>query len=203
MISIPAGLELVLASGSPRRRELLESVGLRFESRPADIDESVRPSESPLEYVRRLCLEKARTVLRPGEIVIGADTTVDVDGEIFEKPTDDADTRRMLRAMSGRTHVVHTGVCVIGPNASTIEITSTVASTVTSTVVCTGVTFVELTEGMIDWYIETGEATDKAGAYGIQGAAGAFVARVEGSVTNVIGLPLAETLAMLRTVLGA
>ena len=109
-----AGTRLVLASGSPRRAELLRSVGLEFDVRPADIDESVRPGESPTAYVARLSVEKAAAVdaAGPATIVVAADTTVEVDGEILGKPVDDDDARRMLRLLSGRTHLVHTGVTV-------------------------------------------------------------------------------------------
>ena len=181
---------LVLASGSPRRRELLAGVGLGFEVRPADLDEVRRPGEVPVDYVRRLSADKAAAVAAPGEIVIAADTTVELDGIVLEKPADDADARRMLRALSGRTHHAHTGVTLrVDARAETIVVT-------------TAVTFVALTDAAIDWYVATGHAADKAGAYGIQGAAGAFVERVEGSVTNVIGLPLAETLDLLVRIAG-
>jgi septum formation protein len=184
---------LVLASASPRRSELLQSVGLDFDVLPADIDESVRAGESPSEYVARLSREKAAAIAaridREG-IIVAADTTVDVDGQILEKPIDDDDARRMLQLLSDRTHLVHTGVSVTGFREARARGTETV-------VVETAVRFVELTEQAIDWYLSTGEHLGKAGAYGIQGAAAAFVERVEGSVTNVIGLPLAETLALL------
>lgn len=186
VIEIPDGLKLVLASASPRRRELLAGAGLEFEVRPADIDETPHPAESPAAYVRRLSIEKSAAVARAGELVIAADTTVAIDGSILEKPVDVGDAARMLRLLSGRSHHAHTGVTVAGHDA------------LETTVVTTSVTFVDLTDEMIGWYVGTGEASDKAGAYGIQGAAAAFVRRVDGSVTNVIGLPLAETLQMLR-----
>lgn len=183
-----ASRRLVLASASPRRAELLRSVGLTFDVVPADIDESVAPGEAPADYVVRLSREKAAATadgVDDDAVVVGADTTVDVDGEILEKPADEADARRMLRLLSGRTHTVHTGVTVVSPAGGT------------SMVVGTAVTFVELSDAAIEWYLATGEHNDKAGAYAIQGAAAAFVERVDGSVTNVIGLPLAETLALL------
>jgi nucleoside triphosphate pyrophosphatase len=189
MIELPDGVELVLASASPRRRELLAGAGLDFAVVPADIDETPLPGERPADYVARLSAQKAQAVAQPGQIVIAADTTVEVDGAILEKPVDRADARRMLRLLSGRAHRCHTGVSVRSALAG--------EPTLATQVVTTEVVFVELTDVMIDWYLDTGEADDKAGAYGIQGAAGAFVERVEGSVTNVIGLPLAETLAML------
>ena len=188
MITFHHGVSLVLGSASPRRRELLERAGLQFVVRPADIDETPHEYETPSEYVRRLSLEKSATVIGANEIVVAADTTVEVDGRVLEKPVDDADAAAMLRMLSDRDHHVHTGVSIRSD------------SIIQSFVVTTTVTFVELTSQMIEWYVRTGEAHDKAGAYGIQGAAAAFVERVEGSVTNVIGLPMAETLAMLRVV---
>lgn len=190
MISIPDGVELVLASGSPRRRELLAGAGLDFVVVPADLDETPRDDEDPVDYVRRLSAEKADAVATHDQIVIAADTTVEVDGAILEKPVDRNDAARMLRLLSGRAHRCHTGVTVLTNDCGIVV--------VDTKVVTTEVVFVELTHSMIEWYLQTGEADDKAGAYGIQGAAGAFVERVDGSVTNVIGLPLAETLAMLR-----
>ena len=160
---------------------------------PADIDESQRVGEPPWDYVARLSREKAVTIARRFDdavIVVAADTTVDIDGVILEKPLDDDDARRMLGLLSGRTHLVHTGVTVLGPPRDGEDRSRTI-------VVETAVTFVELSDRAIDWYLSTGEHRGKAGAYGIQGAAGAFVERIDGSVSNVIGLPLAETLALL------
>jgi septum formation protein len=193
MIDLPH--PLVLASGSPRRRELLTAAGLRFTVRSTDIDETPLPDESPTTYVRRLSIEKAAAstgspLAGSAEVVVAADTTVEVRGEILEKPIDPDDACRMLRLLSGREHLVHTGVTVSVPQLGALR-----SSTI---VVTTKVTFADLDDESIDWYLETGEAMDKAGAYGIQGAAAAFVERIDGSVTNVIGLPLAETLALLR-----
>lgn len=186
---------MVLASASPRRAELLRSVGLDFDIVPADIDESLRPGESPSTYVARLSAEKARVVagqVGPDVLVVAADTTVDVDGQILEKPLDEADACRMLGLLSGRTHFVHTGVTVVSPGpGSGVPRVATI-------VVETAVEFVELTPATLEWYVGTGEPFDKAGAYAIQGAGGALVRRVDGSVTNVIGLPLAETLELVR-----
>jgi len=187
MIDLPSGVRLILASASPRRAQLLTSAGLTFEVIPADIDESTRPGEDPSVYVARLSSEKAAKVaasLEPGVIVIAADTTVDVDGVILEKPVDDDDGRRMLGLLSGRTHLVHTGVTVMAGGTDTL-------------VVETVVEFVDLTREMIEWYVGTRDWDGKAGGYGIQGAAAGFVRRIDGSVTNVIGLPLAETLRVL------
>ncbi len=199
MLVLPSDRSLVLASGSPRRRELLKSAGLTFAVRAANIDETPLPGESPTSYVRRLSFEKAAAAMESplagrGDVVIAADTTVEVRGRILEKPVDDDDARRMLRSLSGRSHHVHTGV--------TVSIADHGARRSTTIVVSTDVVFDDLTDEVIDWYVATGEADDKAGAYGIQGAAAAFVERIDGSVTNVIGLPLAETLATLRSALG-
>ena len=184
---------LVLASASPRRQDLLRGIGLDFTIVPADVDESLHPHEQPIEYVERVARDKAMAVVgklgmgAAGEVVVlAADTTVDVDGEVLAKPEDDDDARRMLRLMSGRTHRVHTAVVawrILGVQTATVT---------------TDVTFVDLDDATIDWYLATGEHRDKAGAYGMQGAAGALVERVDGSPTNVIGLPLAETVAMLK-----
>jgi septum formation protein len=173
---------LVLASGSPRRAQLLGHLGVAFEVRPADLDESVLPGEEARAYVERLARAKAAAVAGGGELVIAADTTVEVDGTILGKPVDRADATRMLRLLSGRTHRVHTGVAVADR----------------SIVVTTEVRFVDLTEGEIAWYVGSGEPLDKAGAYAIQGAGGAFVAGIDGSASNVVGLPLAELVDLLR-----
>jgi len=148
-----------------------------------------------MDYVRRLSDEKAGAVARPGELVVAADTTVTIDGEILAKPLDDDDARRMLRLLSARVHNVYTGVTVltIGQGES-----QTAART---QVVNTAVTFVELGDETLDWYISTGEPFGKAGGYAIQGAGGSLVKQLDGSVTNVIGLPLAETLDMIRLAL--
>ncbi|MCH9837482.1 Maf family protein [bacterium] len=188
MIGLRHGVSLVLGSASPRRQELLARADIEFHVRPAEIDETPRDYEKPTEYVRRLSLEKSAAVIQGKEIVIAADTTVEVDGRLLEKPVDDVDAVAMLRMLSDRAHQVHTGVSIRSD------------SVVRSFVVSTTVVFVELTSQTIEWYVGTGEASDKAGAYGIQGAAAAFVERVDGSVTNVIGLPMAETLATLRVV---
>jgi septum formation protein len=179
----------VLASGSPRRRELLALLGLPFEVVPADVDESVRPGETPVELVRRLALAKADAVAVSDSVrdivVLAADTTVEVAGEILGKPTDDDDARRMLRSLSARTHLVHTAVAV-RRNGRTVQ-----------DVVTTAVSMTPLTEAVIEWYLATGEPMDKAGAYAIQGTGGAFVAAIEGSASNVVGLPLATVVDLL------
>lgn len=177
---------LVLASQSPRRRELLEQLGLAPEVRPARTDESVLPGEAPRDYVLRVAREKARAVA--GDVVLAADTAVVLRGEVLGKPGDAEDARRMLRALSGTAHEVLTGVCVRRA-AVRLELAQVVA---------TAVRFAPLAPAAIEWYVRTGEPLDKAGAYAIQGAGGAFVLGVDGSVSNVVGLPLAETAELLR-----
>jgi len=185
-------MRLVLASRSPRRRELLASVGLHAEIRPADTDESVRAGEGADGYVRRVAREKARAVPAwAGELVLSADTAVVLGSEILGKPRDEADARRMLRALSGRTHVVATGVHGLAPG---VEGSAPREETL---VVSSAVRLVTLSEERIAWYVSTGEPFDKAGAYAVQGAGGSLVRGVAGSVSNVVGLPLAETLTLL------
>jgi septum formation protein len=188
---------LILASASPRRRELLTQAGFSFTVKAADIDESVLPGEDPEAYVTRLAREKAQAVFRlegrvtsdegrgDDVVVLGADTTVVLDGEILGKPVDKADAARMLRALSGRTHRVITGVAVVTGRG--VEVAAEV----------TEVRFCELSDTEIAAYVETGEPMDKAGAYGIQGRAGKWIPRIEGCYFNVVGLPLARVATML------
>lgn len=180
---------LVLASASPRRAQLLRSIGLDPVVRPVDVDESVRAGEAPPDYVERLARQKATTDARAGELVIGADTTVVLDDAIIGKPHDADDARRMLRTLSGRTHTVYTGVAV----ATTDRVVTAIERT--------DVTFAALTADLIDRYVSTGEPLDKAGAYGMQDGAGLFVTRIDGSPSNVIGLPL-HVLPLLGVPLG-
>jgi len=183
---------LVLASASPRRRELLTRLGLTFEITPADLVETQAPGEAPEAYVTRLAREKAGAIAaRLGTreaAVLGADTTVVLDGAVLNKPADLAESERMLRALSGREHVVHTGVAVLlvpEPRAETV-------------CVSTRVRFRALSDATIRGYVATREGLDKAGAYGIQDLGAALVERVEGSYTNVVGLPAAETITLLE-----
>jgi len=179
---------VVLASRSPRRVELLKQIVADFTVLPADIDESPHSHEDPVSYVKRLALEKARAVYmvsNPHAIVIGADTTVDLDGHIFGQPVDDDDARRMLRRLSGTTHQVHTGVAVVSIAGEEVEVVSS------------SVTFLEIQPEMLEWYIGTGESAGKAGSYAIQGHGSALVASSAGSMTNIIGLPLEETARLL------
>ena len=170
----------MLASSSPRRLDLLRSIGVDPEVRPADIDETPLPDEEPAAYVDRLARAKAQAVARPGEVVVAADTTVVIDGRIIGKPAGRTEALDTLRTLSGRTHTVYTGVAVVSP-------AGTSGVTVTSEV-----TFVKISEDVLDWYAGTPEPYDKAGAYGLQAAGAMLVASVQGSVSNVLGLPLAE-----------
>ena len=179
---------LILASRSPRRSELLTAAGISFDVLAADIDETPHPNEAPDAYVERLAIEKARAVLalRPGARVLGADTTVTIDGEILGKPVDEADAFRMLRLLNGRPHDVHTGVALVS------------ATGVRSAVATTRVWFDTMTDEDISWYVATGEPVDRAGAYAIQGFASRFIPRIDGSYSNVVGLPVALVSSILK-----
>ena len=179
---------LILASASPRRAELLKAAGIEYTVRAADVDETLLPGESPADYVLRLSIDKAQAVARPEELVLGADTTVVIDLEIAAKPADEADARRMLRALSGRWHEVLTGVTLLRDDFILSEVDTT------------RVKFVEMSETEIDWYVITGEPMDKAGAYGIQGFASRFVERIDGNYSNVVGLPVELVYRMLKEV---
>ncbi len=191
---------LVLASGSPRRRELLTQAGYRFEVRPAHIAEDPLPGEDPIVYVTRLAREKAEAVFREiggssslgnvpdGEsplVVLGADTTVTLENAILGKPEDAADAARILRLLSGRTHRVITGVAVVTAERTEVAVEAT------------AVRFLTLSEAEIAAYVATGEPMDKAGAYAIQGRAARWIPRIEGCYFNVMGLPLALVCEML------
>jgi septum formation protein len=182
-------MRVILASASPRRRELLGLLQVPFKVVPAAIDEAVHPGEAPRPYVERVCRQKAEAVerLHPDAAVLAADTSVVIDGEILGKPGHDARLgAEMLRRLGGRTHEVLTAVAVATAGG-------TFAGVFTSRV-----TFRLLSEAEVAWYVGTGEGADKAGGYAVQGHAGAFITAVDGSPTNVIGLPLAETVALLR-----
>jgi septum formation protein len=211
---------LVLASASPRRQELLRNAGIPFTVQPADIDETPLVGESPRDCAERLAREKAFAVFQdqPHHYVLGADTIVVVDDCILGKPRDAEDAARMLRMLSGRTHAVITGVCLVGPVAegqlpvASKTVTHTVPppgstreglvtrnrqlATVLSEI--TEVTMCELSEDEIRDYVATGEPMDKAGAYAIQGIASRWIPRIEGDHSNVVGLPVALVYAMLR-----
>ena len=203
-------VRLILASASPRRVELLRAAGLVFETLVTDIDESIRPGESPERYVRRLAADKSAAALaalnaratsipeqdaapdvtqdcsHPEPVIIGADTTVVVDGRILGKPRDDAEAAEMLRGLSGRRHDVLTGVSV---RRGAFEM---------GRVEITAVYFAVLTADDVAWYVARGEGKDKAGGYAIQGLASRFVTRIEGSYSNVVGLPVACVVELLR-----
>ena len=183
-------LSLILASGSPRRREFFTRMGWTFTVVKPGTEERVHPGETPEQYVRRNAEEKAADALALSGIAdravaVAADTIVVQDGRILEKPKDPADAHRMLRELSGRTHQVMTGLCI------------RTADAMHSRTVVTDVEFKPLTDAEIDAYIRTGEPMDKAGAYAIQGLAAYMIRNVRGSYTNVVGLPLAETVEAL------
>lgn len=184
------GPRLLLASASPRRREMLERVGVVLEIVPADIDETPLPHETPAQYVARVALAKARVVAarQPMACVLAADTTVTLDGEILGKPDDEQHARAMLQRLAGHTHQVLTAFAIVVPGQTICE---TVAS---------DVEMIALATTMIDDYVACGEWRGKAGGYAVQGIGAAMVRQVRGSVTNVIGLPLAEVVAALAKV---
>lgn len=181
-------IEVILASGSPRRRELLTKMGISFEIDVSNADETA--SGSPRDMVAALAERKAREVAgrRQEGLIVAADTLVALDGCALGKPADDADARRMLLSLSGRTHDVYTGVCVLDAKTGRMQVA----------VERTGVRFRSLNDEEIDQYIATGEPRDKAGAYAIQGGAARFVEKYEGSYSNVIGLPVERLEQMLR-----
>jgi septum formation protein len=174
-------MTVLLCSSSPRRQEFLQRLGVRFTVLEAHIDEAQLPSEDPRRYALRMAQEKAARGTGSGNVVLAADTVVVVRGEVLQKPRDRVDARRMLGLLGGTTHLVMTAVCV-PPEAEIVE---------------TRVRFQPLTDAQIAWLAASGDGDDKAGAYALQGLAGAFIESVEGSVSNVVGLPLAETLRML------
>ena len=192
-------MRLVLASASPRRAELLASAGFTFETLAVDADERLRPAEAPPTYVRRLAAEKSARALEvlsgssptvPDLVVLGADTVVVLDGEILGKPRDDEHAHAMLQRLSGQRHDVLTGVSLrtVADEESLVEATS--------------VWFAPLTPAAIAWYVSTGEGRDKAGGYAIQGLASRFIPRIEGSYSNVVGLPVAAVADLLETISG-
>jgi septum formation protein len=182
---------LILASASPRRRELLDAAEVSHTVDPVDVDERVSPGETPEMYAERVARDKAAAGARrhPLAHVLGADTIVVVDDAILGKPQDDADARRMLRLLSGRAHEVLTAVALASPGQKLVV-----------RIERTRVWFAELSERDIDWYLATGEHRDKAGAYAIQGRASRFIPRIEGSYSNVVGLPVATVVEMLKDV---
>jgi len=218
-------MRLILASASPRRAELLRAAGYTFDVVVTDVDESIRPGESPSIYVRRLAADKSAAAqsriaitaglkacttpvgtdavqaspgadvvqaFRPAEtVILGADTTVVVDGEILGKPRDDEDGREMLRRLSGKTHQVMTGVSL---RQGAFEV---------GRVETTSVVFRTMTDEDISWYIASGEGHDKAGGYAIQGLASRFIPSISGSYSNVVGLPVAAVDELMRSLLAS
>ncbi|MEQ1600434.1 MAG: Maf family protein [Methylophilaceae bacterium] len=189
----PVNPKIYLASRSPRRAELLQQIGVNFAVLPSDIDESVLPGEQPQAYVLRLAHAKAQACqyylqasALPQLPILAADTTVSLDGQILGKPETVEEARSMLSQMSGRWHEVHTGLALGTEHGITTALSST------------RVEMAELSEAEISAYIASGEPFDKAGAYGIQGLAGVFIRRIEGSYSGVMGLPIYETAALLK-----
>jgi septum formation protein len=190
---------LVLASASPRRHELLRNAGIAFTACPTDIPEQPQPGESPRTCAERLALEKAQVAWcqHPDKFVLGADTIVVVDDQILGKPRDVADARRMLQLLSGKTHQVITGVCLMGPQMRT-ENAKLRAGFQDARSESTLVTMTKLALADIHSYIASREPMDKAGAYAIQGMASRWISRIEGDYLNVVGLPVALVWKMLR-----
>ena len=186
---------ILLASASPRRSELLRQIGIAHEVRPVALDESAHAGEAPAAYVLRLAEAKARTLWqqlaederRP---VLAADTTVALEGEIFGKPADAAESRAMLQRLAGRTHQVHTAVALVHAKGAAARVSSS------------DVSLRDLTAAELDWYWSTGEPGDKAGGYAVQGRAAIFIRHIAGSYSGVMGLPLFETWELLAPVLG-
>ena len=182
-------MQLILASASPRRSDLLDNAGISFTVEPAHIPEQPLPGEPPLQYAQRLARDKARAVYarHSDDVVLGADTVVVVDEHLLEKPQDATDAARMLSLLSGRAHQVITGVCLVAKGYEKTEAETT------------EVRFSVLSESEIANYVQTGEPMDKAGAYAIQGMASRWVERIDGCYFNVVGLPVPSLYRMLRT----
>jgi len=178
MLELP---KIVLASASPRRAEILRTVGWPFDTLPVNIDESRRNNENAANYVQRLAREKAEAAEQklPGQLIVAADTTVVIDDHILEKPFDQSDARRMLRLLNNRWHQVLTGIAIIDPLSQT-----TIAYEQTE------VKFAAMSDEQIDWYVASGEPMDKAGAYAIQGVGARFIEGIQGDYFNVVGLPV-------------
>ena len=186
-------MRLILASASPRRAELLQKAGFAVETLPVGVEECVRPGERPEDHVRRLAAEKsarAEAIItdrgQAHAVILGADTAVVVDGDILGKPRDDADARAMLGRLSGRSHDVVTGVSLRRNGTEVGRVESS------------RVFFAPLTADELAWYVRSGEGRDKAGAYAAQGLASRFVTRIEGSYSNVVGLPVRAVYELLR-----
>lgn len=185
--------KLILASKSPRRSELLRAVGWPFEAVPADIDETQHPDETPVDYVKRLAIEKAEAVAArvSSGLILAADTTVVVDEHVLGQPEDDADARRMLKLLNGRWHEVLTGVALLRAGDGEGAVAD---------YECTRVKFSEMSDEEIDWYVATGEPRGKAGAYGIQGRAAILIEEIRGDYFNIVGLPLRLVYELARKI---
>lgn len=185
-------MRFILASSSPRRRELLTSIGLPFDVVPSHIPEEHQAGEAPEEYVARLSREKANVIAtaHPSRWVIAADTTVLLGDQLLEKPADKADAFRMLSLIAGQTHIVYTGVTLQNVGRQVRE----------TRVAESEVRMLPLSQSDVAWYVATGEPLDKAGAYAVQGIGGMFIESIHGSYTNVVGLPLATLFQMMRKV---
>jgi len=179
---------LILASASPRRHELLLAAGLPHTVRAGSVPEVPFDAELPTAFVQRIALEKAGAIPHgPGDIVLAADTVVCLDNQMFGKPRDDDDARRMLRLLSGRDHFVYTGICILAPQRAIQDLAATKVS------------FAVLTEQEIEEYTRSGETRDKAGAYAIQGWASRFVTQIQGCYHNVVGLPVSLVYSHLKS----
>lgn len=180
--------DLILASSSPRRRDFMSKMGLSFEIKKPDADESVLVGENPQDYVKRIARDKAMIIaeLNPHDIVLAADTVVVMGKEILGKPLNRDDAKRILRTLSGKTHEVMTAVCIMknGEMRELFEVTK--------------VTFAKLDEELIDIYVASGESDDKSGAYAVQGIGAMFIEKVEGSVSSVVGLPICQVREVLK-----
>ena len=183
-------MNFILASASPRRRELLGSIGVAFEVLPSNVPEVHQPGEAPEEYVARLSRDKANALAQehPSRWVIAADTTVHLGDQLLEKPADPRDAMRMLATIAGQTHMVYTGVTLQNVERGWCD----------TRVAETEVRMLPLSPQEIEWYVGTGEPLDKAGAYAAQGVGAVFIESIHGSYTNVVGLPLATLFQMLR-----
>lgn len=190
MIIIISMKKLILASQSPRRRELLEKCGIPFICEPADIDEAIDDSRDLSEEIKRLSLAKAAVILKkhPDAVVVGSDTIVAVDGKVLGKPKDRTEAADMLKMLSGNTHQVITGLCVISSTRQFQDVS------------ISHVTFAPLSEEEIDTYVSSGECDDKAGAYAIQGGAGKFITNIDGDYYAIMGLPLNSVYEELKNI---
>lgn len=190
MFKVSNGIQLILASASPRRQELLAAAGLQFKVLPSDFDESLVVFDEPAAYVKELARKKAMTVaaIDPGAVILAADTIVVCDGTLLGKPADDDDARRMLTLLSGKTHQVWGGIALYSDKHNCQQLEAC----------CTEVQFVPLSEEVIEAYLATAEHRDKAGAYAIQGGAAPFVSHIKGSYTNIVGLDMACTISLLE-----